>query len=41
MKQESKVLNGAGILLALCLAEGSKMNVEDIINLLNKAGEED
>ncbi len=40
MKQESKVLNGVGVLVALCLAEESKMNVEYIINLLNKVAEE-
>lgn len=41
MTHESKVLNGVGVLFALYLAEDNKMNVEDIINLLNKAGEED
>jgi hypothetical protein len=40
MKHERKVLSGTGVLFALCLAKRNKMNVVEIVSLLNKAGEE-
>lgn len=40
MEQERKVLSGIGVLFALYLAKRNKMNVGEIIKLLNKAGEE-
>ena len=41
MTQENKVLNGFGVLFALCLAKRTNINPEKVINLLNEAGKDE
>lgn len=36
MEEDKKVLNGYGILFALCVAKASGKNSSEIIDLLNK-----
>lgn len=36
MEEDKKVLNGYGVLFALCVAKASNKNPSEIIDLLNK-----